>query len=240
MVGLTTFGWSVGLSAWATIAAAVLTHRNQPELLTLSFYVSVPLIAVGFVYTAASLFVIFLRCFIYVVSVMVQGEVLLGVVVCVLTTAGIQWGVVVRRAIKSNPASVSPTVLAIFLRCEEIVEQVQTTIERGYTMGLYVGAQIAEGRSSPRVIATDAATVAEPDAATVAATVAEPDTEPDAEPIVEPDAATVVSTTEVTLRAMAPPLLPLLPLLPPSQETSDDDEMRRPLPDDLSTLLKED
>jgi hypothetical protein len=228
MVGLTTFGWSVGLSAWATIAAAVLTHRNQPELLTLSFYVSVPLIAVGFVYTAASLFVIFLRCFIYVVSVMVQGEVLLGVVVCVLTTAGIQWGIVVRRAIKSNPASVSPTVLAIFLRCEEIVEQVRTTIERGYTMGLYVGAQIAEGRSSPRVIATDAATVA----ATVA--------EPDAEPIVEPDAATVVSTTEVTLRAMAPPLLPLLPLLPPSQETSDDDEMRRPLPDDLSTLLKED
>lgn len=209
-----TFEWSVGLGAWLSLAFLMIP-RGFRDYATTAVYVAVPLVAVGLVFTVASLLVFLLRCFLFVVFAMMRGDVLLGVALSALLTVSVKGLLQIRASALSDPGSVSPGILATVLRFEILLLRLES-LARNFIKAQGLGdlvARVFPGETcSPAVAsATVVGPVVEPEAVESKAVAAELEA---VEPVVaaapiEPE--TIESIFEPTLLAPAPPFLPLEP-----------------------------
>ena len=214
---VSTFEWSVGLGAWLSLAFLMIP-RGFRDYATTAVYVAVPLVAVGLVFTVASLLVFLLRCILFVLFAMMRGDVLLGVALSALLTVSVKGLLQIRASALSDPGSVSPGVLATVLRFEILLLRLES-LARNFIKAQGLGALAARvfpgGTHSPVVSSASA-----PASASVAAPVAAPvetiESIESIEPIkseavesIEPE--TIESIFEPTLLAPAPPFLPLEP-----------------------------
>jgi len=139
MASLTAFEWSVGLSAWLSLAAVTLVYTTtpggpRPGVLGVAVGVTSPLIAVGVLYIAASLFLAFLRSVLFVLCAMMRGEVLLGAMVCACLTIGLRALLTLRETAATNPDALSPATRASLRQCELFVSLAYDAVGRGYAM----------------------------------------------------------------------------------------------------------
>ena len=234
---VSTFEWSVGLGAWLSLAFLMIP-RGFRDYATTAVYVAVPLVAVGLVFTVASLLVFLLRCILFVLFAMMRGDVLLGVALSALLTVSVKGLLGIRASALSDPGSVSPGVLATVLRFEILLlrlESLARNFIKAQGLGVLVARVFPCETQSPAVASAAAAVVA-PVAAPVAGPVVAPveteavesetvDSEAveseaveSVEPIetveriepVEPiEPDAIESIFEPTLLAPAPPFLPL-------------------------------
>jgi hypothetical protein len=232
---VSTFEWSVGLGAWLSLAFLMIP-RGFRDYATTAVYVAVPLVAVGLVFTVASLLVFLLRCILFVLFAMMRGDVLLGVALSALLTVSVKGLLGIRASALSDPGSVSPGILATVLRFEILLLRLES-LARNFIKAQGLGdlvARVFPGETQSPAVASAAATVAAPVAAPVAGPVVAPVVAPveteavdseaveSIEPIeseavesvaavepIEPDA--IESIFEPTLLAPAPPFLPLEP-----------------------------
>jgi len=220
---VSTFEWSVGLGAWLSLAFLMIP-RGFRDYATTAVYVAVPLVAVGLVFTVASLLVFLLRCILFVLFAMMRGDVLLGVALSALLTVSVKGLLQIRASALSDPGSVSPGVLATILRFEILLLRLES-LARNFIKAQGMGdllARVFRGETQSSAVASAAATVAAPVSVVApASVVAHVETEAveSVEPIetVEPEAVepiepeTIESIFEPTLLAPAPPFLPLEP-----------------------------
>jgi len=213
MSGITAFDWSVGFGAWVAVAIGSLTYAEQTvqrrRSAWITFAVVLPLLTIGVVYTFASLFLAFVRLFLFVVFSMLHGEVLLTSVLCVVLATGIHAALALRETTLKDPAAASPAVLAAVRRVDSLLEKARAVLAsivislmaRGLASSTLVRVLTVLESSRPEEapVATEAvgaAETAEPETAAV---------EPDAmeAEAVEPDATVAnVDTQDATLTAL--------------------------------------
>ena len=221
-----TFEWSVGLGAWLSLAFLMIP-RGFRDYATTAVYVAVPLVAVGLVFTVASLLVFLLRCILFVLFAMMRGDVLLGVALSALLTVSVRGLLQIRASALSDPGSVSPGVLATVLRFEILLLRLES-LARNFIKAQGLGALAARmfpvetqthvGAPAPVLVpAVAPASVVEPEAVESKAVESEAvesveaveSAELEAVEPIEPE--TIESIFEPTLLAPAPPFLPLEP-----------------------------
>ena len=132
MFGITAFEWSVGFGAWVAVAIGSLTYAEQTvqrrRSAWITFAVVLPLLTIGVVYTFASLFMAFVRLFLFVVFAMLHGEVLLTSVLCVVLATGIHAALALRETTLKDPAAASPAVLAAVRRVDSLLEKARAVL----------------------------------------------------------------------------------------------------------------
>jgi hypothetical protein len=232
---VSTFEWSVGLGAWLSLAFLMIP-RGFRDYATTAVYVAVPLVAVGLVFTVASLLVFLLRCILFVCFAMMRGDVLVGVALSALLTVSVRALLQIRASALSDPGSVSPGVLATVLRFEILLLRIES-LARNFIKAQGLGdlvARVFPGETQSPAVASAAATVVAPvvapveteaveseavESEAVESEAVESEAVESVEPIetvepvepIEPDA--IESIFEPTLLAPAPPFLPLEPPL---------------------------
>ena len=223
---VSTFEWSVGLGAWLSLTFLMIP-RGFRDYATTAVYVAVPLVAVGLVFTVASLLVFLLRCILFVLFAMMRGDVLLGVALSALLTVSVRGLLQIRASALSDPGSVSPGVLATVLRFEILLIRLES-LARNFIKAQGLGALAARmfpvetqthvvAPAPVLVPAVAPASVVEPEAVESKAVESEAvesveaveSAELEAVEPIEPE--TIGSIFEPTLLAPAPPFLPLEP-----------------------------
>ena len=223
---VSTFEWSVGLGAWLSLTFLMIP-RGFRDYATTAVYVAVPLVAVGLVFTVASLLVFLLRCILFVLFAMMRGDVLLGVALSALLTVSVRGLLQIRASALSDPGSVSPGVLATVLRFEILLIRLESRA-RNFIKAQGLGALAARmfpvetqthvvAPAPVLVPAVAPASVVEPEAVESKAVESEAvesveaveSAELEAVEPIEPE--TIESIFEPTLLAPAPPFLPLEP-----------------------------